>query len=203
MMRAPLAASLVASLVIGLAGCSAPAVPDQSYFRMPPVAIASPAAAPSSTLPIVIEPYRANGVYNDQAILYATSAEGSIKAYHYQLWDEAPSTLLQRRLIAELRMRGAAALVTNRLPAALPALRIGGQVEQFERVQSGQGWVVRVRLELHVERNVQSAPLLLKTYAAEVAADNDTIQSSVRAFARAVDQCHDAFWTDLQPLLTP
>ena len=79
-MRAPLAASLVASLVIGLAGGSAPAVPDQSYFRMPPVAIASPAAAPSSTLPIVIEPYRANGVYNDQAILYATSAEGSIKA---------------------------------------------------------------------------------------------------------------------------
>jgi ABC-type uncharacterized transport system auxiliary subunit len=142
-------------------------------------------------------------VYNDQAILYANSPEGSIKSYHYQLWDEAPSTLLQRRLIAELRARGAAALVTNRLPAALPALRIGGQIEQFERVRSGEDWVVRVRVEMHVERDVQSAPLLLKTYAAEVAADTDTIQSSVRAFARAIDQCHAAFWSDFQALSAP
>lgn len=196
-------ALLVASLVVLFAGCSAPAVPDQSYFRMPPVVVESTSSVPHSALPIVVEPYRANGVYNDQAMLYATSAEGSIKAYHYQLWDEAPSTLLQRRLIAELRARGAATLVTNRLPAALSALRIGGQIEQFERVQLADGWVVRVRLELHVERDVQSAPLLLKVYAADVPADSDTIQSSVRAFANAVDQCHDAFWSDLQPLLTP
>lgn len=196
-------ALLVASLVVLFAGCSAPAVPDQSYFRMPPVVVESTSSVPHSALPIAVEPYRANGVYNDQAILYATGPDAGIKAYHYQLWDEAPSTLLQRRLIAELRGRGAASLIANRLPAALPALRIGGQIEQFERVQLADGWVVRVRLELHVERDVQSAPLLLKVYAADVPADSDTIQSSVRAFANAVDQCHDAFWSDLQPLLTP
>ena len=193
---------VVALLVALIAGCSAPAVPDQSYFRLPAVNVEA-AVPPRRSLPIVVEPYRANGVYNDQAILYATSPEGSIKAYHYQLWDEAPSTLLQRRLIAELRARGAAELVTNRLPAALPALRIGGQVEQFERVRGARGWFVRVRLELHVERDVQSAPLLLKTYAAEVAAESDTIQSSVRAFARAIDQCHAAFWSDFQALSVP
>lgn len=195
-MRKPLVASLIALI----AACSAPAVPDQAYYRMPPVAAVA-AASTRSALPIVVEPYRANGVYNDQAILYATRPDGGIKAYHYQLWDEAPSTLLQKRLIAELRARGAADLVAARLPAALPALRIGGQIEQFERVRGAEGWFVRVRMELHVERDAQSAPLLLQSYAAEVAADTDTIQSSVRAFARAIDQCHAAFWSDLQPLL--
>lgn len=195
-MRKPLVATLIALIV----GCTAPAVPDQAYYRMPPVAVDAAAGA-RSALPIVVEPYRANGVYNDQAILYATRPDGGIKAYHYQLWDEAPSTLLQKRLIAELRARGAADLVAARLPAALPALRIGGQIDQFERVRDGEGWFVRVRMELHVERDVQSAPLLLKSYAAEVRTDTDTIQSSVRAFARAIDQCHAAFWSDLQPLL--
>ncbi len=197
-MRIPVVASLLAML----AGCSVPAVPDQSYFRLPPVAVEEMAAT-QAALPIVVEPYRANGVYNDQSILYANGPEGSIKAYHYQLWDEAPATLLQKRLIAELRARNAAELVTSRLPAALPALRIGGQVEQFERVRNGDGWLVRVRLELHVERDAQAAPLMLETYFAEVAADTDTIESSVRAFARAIDQCHAAFWSDFQALAAP
>ena len=194
----------VLALVVALSGCSAPAVPDQSYFRMPPVAIASATGqAPRSTLPIVVEPLRANGVYNDQSILYALNPEGSIKAYHYQLWDEAPSIVLQRRLIADLRARHAADLVTHRLPAALPALRISGSIEQFERVQTASGWVARVRMEMRVERDAQSVPLLLHTYAAEVAAESDSIQSSVRAFARAIDQCNAEFWSDLPGMTAP
>jgi hypothetical protein len=124
---------------------------------------------PSSALPIVIEPYRANGVYNDQAMLYATSAEGSIKAYHYQLWDEAPSTLLQRRLIAELRACAARRLSSR--TACRPRCRrcaSAARSNSSNACRAADGWVVRVRLELHVERDVQSAPLLLKTYAADV-----------------------------------
>lgn len=200
---------LLLALTLALLGaCSAPAVPDQSYFRMPAVDAATLAgeadhAAPAASRqaqPLVVEPFRATGVYNDQSILYALSREGSIKAYHYQLWDESPSVLLQRRLIATLRARNASTLVTDRLPAAVPALRIGGNIEQFERVQSESGWSARVRLELRVDHDPQSPPLLLKTYAAEIPADTDTIQSSVRAFARAVDQCLSGFWADFAAL---
>ncbi|MBK7146741.1 MAG: membrane integrity-associated transporter subunit PqiC [Xanthomonadales bacterium] len=199
-MRFPLLAFALALL----GACAAPAVPDQSYFRMPAVAAAATMrTTPVSTLPIVVEPFRANGVYNDQSILYALKPEGSIKAYHYQLWDEAPSLLLQRRLVATLRARRSAELVTDRLPAALPAMRIGGSVEQFERVRGGSGWSARVRLELRVERDTQAAPLLLKTYAAEVAAKSDTIESSVRAFAQAIDACHAEFANDLTSLSAP
>ena len=46
-------------------------------------------------------------------------------------------------------------------------------------------------------------PLLLHTYAAEVAAESDSIQSSVRAFARAIDQCNAEFWSDLPGMTAP
>jgi len=197
-MKLPLLA--IVSL-IACAGCSAPAVPDVSYFRMPAYVLSGPAPdAPLQALPIVVDPLRASGVYNDQSILYALKPEGSIKAYHYQLWDEAPSVLVQRRLIDTLRARRAASMVTDRLPAALDALRIGGTIERFERTRTATGWIARVRIELRVERDAQSAPLLLNQYAADVTADSDTIEASVRAFARAIDLCLDAFWAEFSAL---
>ena len=52
-------------------------------------------------------------------------------------------------------------------------------------------------MELRVERDAQAAPLLLSEYGADVPADSDTIESSVRAFARAIDVSLDAFWSEL------
>ena len=185
-----------------LTSCRAPPVPDEAYYRMPAVAVDAAAASEPDTdwLPIAIDPLRANGVYNDQSILYALEPEGSIKAYHYQLWDEAPGVLLQRRLIESLRARRAAKLITDRLPMTLKALRIGGTIERFERVKTDSGWMVRVRLEIRVERDNVSAPLLLNQYGADVPAENDTIQASVRAFAKAIDQSYSAFWSEFSAI---
>jgi cholesterol transport system auxiliary component len=187
--------------VIACTGCSAPAVPDVSYFRMPAyvLSVAAP-DEPVQALPIVVDPLRASGVYNDQSILYALKPDGSIKAYHYQLWDEAPSVLVQRRLIDTLRARRAASMVTDRLPAVLDSIRIGGTIERFERTRTATGWMARVRIELRVERDSQSAPLLLNQYGADVTANSDTVDASVRAFARAVDECLDAFWAEFSAL---
>lgn len=182
-----------------LAGCAATPVPDMSFYRMPavPDAEIDPTREPRFPMPMVVAAFRADGVYNDQAILYSLKPEGSIKAYHYQLWDEPPSLLLQRRLIERLRGDLAARLVTDRLPPAVDALRLSGRVQRFERVKVDQRWVARVRLELRVERNAQDAPLLLNDYGADVPADGDTIQATIRAFARALDQSFDAFSGDL------
>lgn len=185
------------AIVTALAACTAPAVPDVAYFRIPAYVLAEPAPNETKlTLPIVVEPLRATGVYNDQSILYALTPEGSIKAYHYQLWDEAPSVMLQQRLIDMLRVRRGSKLVTDRLPAVLDAIRISGTIERFERVQTPTGWIARVRIELRVERGNQALPLLLNEYGAEVAAESDTVNASVRAFARAIDLSMAAFWSE-------
>ncbi len=193
---------VVLLLVATLPSCRAPPVPDEAYFRMPAVDIAGAASAEADAalLPIVVDPLRANGVYNDQAILYAMEPEGSIKAYHYQMWDESPGVMLQRRLIESLRVRRAATLITDRLPMAVAALRIGGTIERFERVKTASGWTVRVRIEIRVERDNTAAPLLLNQYGADVPAENDSIQASVRAFAQAIDQSYAAFWSEFSAL---
>ena len=183
-----------------LAACAGAPVPDVGYYRLKPVDRGAVGDTKYFSIPIVVDALIADGVYNDQAILYAQRSEGSIKAYHYQLWDEPPGQLLRRRLIDTLRARNAARLVTDRLPPSIDSLRIFGRVERFERVKKGDAWLAGVRLELRVEHGAQHAPLLLSEYAAEVPAETESIQSTVRAFATAIDQCFAAFWTELQQL---
>lgn len=185
-----------------LGGCASAPVPDLTYYRMPARIEATTIAdnAVRFAVPIVVDVLVADGVYNDPAMVYASQPEGSIRAYHYQLWDNSPGLLLQRRLVKFLRYRKAAALVTDRLPPNVDSLRIFGHVEGFERVHTANGWTARVRLELRVEQGSRAAPLLLREYAAEVVASSDTMQASVRAFAAAIDQSFDAFWLDLSEL---
>lgn len=192
---------LVAAVLL-LAACASAPVPDMAFYRM--ASVPDPARAadaePRFPIPITVSPFRADGVYNDQAILYALKPEGSIKAYHYQLWDEPPSLMLQRRLIDQLRAEFAAKLITDRLPPGLDALRISGRLQRFERVRMNQRWHARVRMEIRVERRQQDAPLLLDEYGADVEAESDTIQASIRAFAAALDQSYAAFSADLAQL---
>lgn len=181
-----------------LASCASAPVPDLAYYRMPDLAHQVDPDHPVFDRPIVVESLLADGLYNDQAMLYVMRDQGSIKAYHYQFWDEPPGKLLQRRLIATLRAHRASALVADRLPPSLDSLRVSGRIVRFERVRQGEQWLARVRLELRVDLGSKVAPLLLSEYAADVAAETDTIQSTVRAFAVALDQSLDAFWVDLQ-----
>jgi cholesterol transport system auxiliary component len=189
---------LLAACVSLLAACAGAPVPDVAYYRMPMPAIGSPSDDKFFPIPIVVDSLNADGVYNDQAILYTMRPEGSVKAYHYQLWEEPPGQLLQRRLVDTLRGRNAAKLVTDRLPPSIDSLRISGRIERFERVKDGDGWLARVRVELRVERGTQQAPLLLSEYGADVPATSDSIQSTIRAFAAAIDLSYAAFWTELQ-----
>ncbi|WP_170113076.1 ABC-type transport auxiliary lipoprotein family protein [Ahniella affigens] len=188
--------------ILLLAACASAPVPDMAFYRMSSVPDRERAAdaEPRFPVPITVSPFRADGVYNDQAILYAVKPEGSIKAYHYQLWDEPPSLMLQRRLIDQLRAEYAAKLITDRLPPGLDALRISGRLQRFERVRMNQRWHARVRMEIRVERRQQDAPLLLNDYGADVEAESDTIQASIRAFAAALDQSYAAFSADLAQL---
>jgi ABC-type uncharacterized transport system auxiliary subunit len=187
-----------AAAAAALAGCSSPPVPDEAYYRLPPVAGVERRATPAVDRPIVVDTFLADGVHGEQAILYQLGPEASIKAYHYQQWDDPPVRMLQRRLIRRLRDEGIAPTVADRLPSGIGALRVVGLIERFERVETDDGWAADVRLEMRVDTEDAAAlPLVLKTYAATERADSDTIQATVRAFGRAVDRVFDAFVADL------
>ncbi len=190
----------IAALLL-VAGCgTVPAVPEVRYYRLPPGEELPNAETAAFQQALVVEPLSADGVYNDQSILYALKPGGSLKNYHYQLWSDPPGRMLQRRLIANLRSARMAPLVTDRLPASQPSLRLTGLIERFERVRIGEDrWQVYVALQFRLDGN-DDQHLLTRSYRAEVPAESASIQATVRAFARAIDQCFAELRGDLAGL---
>ena len=180
-----------------LGACSPPPVPDVTYFRLPPPTPLPHAAKPLSLLPIEIDTFNAEGVYAEQALLYAVAPNtGALKAYHYQLWSDPPTHALQTRLVNMLRDSGIATLVTDRLPASTQALRIRGTIRGFERIKDGETYTVAVRLQLRIEQE-KGEPIIEQLYAAAAPAADTTIQTTVNAFGAAVDQIFAKFYADL------
>ena len=94
--------ALIATLA--LAACSAPTVPDFTYYRLPRSAAARSRAgaavrrSSSSTCSVPTACTR------DQALVYALDPGAQqLRQYHYQLWTDPPTRVLQRRLIEQLR----------------------------------------------------------------------------------------------------
>ena len=198
MMRLRLLASSVA--LLALAACSPPTVPDVTYYQLPPSAPQQRLQKPLTVLPIEVATFRAEGVYAEQSVLYATTPEaGALRAYHYQLWSDPPSRGLQARLTNRLRDAGVSALVTDRLPASVQALRIRGRILRYERVPQAQGALAQIEFEMRVEQD-SGEPLLEQSYRAEQAAAGDTMSATVQAFGTAVDAAFAKFQADLMAL---
>lgn len=199
----PLHRIVIAALVLVLASCGASApIPDVAYYRLPPAAAGAARTPPPLAEPILVDTFLADGMHGEQAILYDLKGNGSVKAYHYQLWNDPPVRLLQRRLIKRLRDEGVTSgVVADRLPTQLETLRVGGLIERFERVKSAEGWDAVVRLELRVDRAEGELPVLLKTYEATRPADGESIQATIRAFAAAIDDAFAQFVADFAAAL--
>jgi cholesterol transport system auxiliary component len=195
-----LRAPLLAALTVLLASCSPPSVPDVTYFRMPAPATQPRAEKPISVLPIEVETFRAEGLYAEQAVLYAATPDaGALRAYHYQLWSDPPSRALQERLTNRLRDRGLAPLVSDRLPASVQALRVQGRILRFERIKLDNGAKASVAFEMRVEQG-SGEPLLEQSYTAEQPAADDSMAATVTAFATAVDTTFTKFESDFVAL---
>ncbi len=188
----------VACLALGLAACSAPTVPDVTYYRLAEPAAAVWQRAPSFPVPVDVAVFGADGLYAEQALIYSTDAGGTLRTYHYQLWADPPARLLQRRLIDVLRRAQAAPLVTDRLPASADALRITGLIRRFDRARRADGFHAEIDLQLRVER---SGRLLAEpVYHADMLAQGTDLEASVAAFGRALDDVYARFLADLAAL---
>ena len=190
-----------ATLLMLLGACSPPAVPDVTYFRMPPPAALPHAPKPLSALPIEVEVFSAEGIYAEQALIYSTTPDGgALRTYHYQLWSDPPTRALQARLTQALRESGISELVTDRLPASNQALRVRGRIVRYERVERAEkSFDVEVAFDMRVEQD-SGEPLIEQTYAAQAHADDAGMAATVRAFATAVDEAFGKFYADLSRL---
>jgi uncharacterized lipoprotein YmbA len=188
----------VCAVAAALAGCGAPTVPDFTYYRL-----ARPApldVAPSPLFgDIVVDVFGADGLYADQALVYALDPSAQqLRQYHYQLWTDPPTRTLQRRLIAELREASIARQVTDELPASHPAVRIGGVILRFDRAPDGAGgFTATIVLKIRAD-DANGMPMIDDYYRAELPIAGSDMKAAVDAYSTALDQVFAAFYADLR-----
>ncbi|MEO8460240.1 MAG: ABC-type transport auxiliary lipoprotein family protein [Dokdonella sp.] len=183
---------------LALSACSVVSVPDYSYFRMPRAQALPASTLPWSSQPIVVSALVADGLYGDQPLVYALDAQArELRQYHYQLWADPPTRVIQRRLIGLLRNANAAGLVTDELPASRPALHIGGAILRFDRVpREAGGFGVVVVLKLSA-RDGEGEVLVENIYRSEMAATDTSLGATVTAFGVALDDIFARFYAEL------
>jgi cholesterol transport system auxiliary component len=192
-----LAATALAVALL-LSGCGAVPVPDMTWYRLPEPVL-PPARAARVEVPIDVAVFSADGLYADQALIYALDAEGhALRTYHYQQWSDPPSRMLQRRLIRVLREIDAAPQVTDRLPASANALRVSAVIQRYERVEDAGRFRVEVALQIRVE--YKGRVLAEDEYAARVEAAGTDIPATVAAYGTALDQINASFIARLASL---
>jgi ABC-type uncharacterized transport system auxiliary subunit len=189
-------------LAILLSGCAAiePA-PDYRFFRFGEPASVTRQPAPTVSLPLVIETFRADGVMGERPILYATRTETvRLSQYHFQLWNDPPPVLVRQRLLDQLALSGVAPMVTERLSPRIEALRLQGRIEEFQRIRDPAGDQVVVAVLLRLERDRVGMPLIERRYRQQLPVDGDGVEAAVLAFGRAVDAIAASLHADLQRL---
>ena len=195
----PFAYVVFASIAtVALAGCGAPTVPDFTYYRLPRPEVLEAAPKPLFG-DIVVDVFAADGLFGDQALIYATDPGAQeLRQYHYQLWTDPPTRVLQRRMIEQLRKTNVAGEITDELPASHPAIRISGTILRFDRAPNeAGGFTATVALKIRADDET-GTPMLDDYYRAEKPAADATMRATVDAYGAALDQVFATFYADLR-----
>lgn len=190
---------LLLAVTLLLSSCAQTSpVPDQTFYRLPPPKALPKSASEVFPLTIVVGTFAADGLYADRALIYALEPEArELRQYHYQLWTDPPTRLLQRRLVGMLRDTDLAPLVIDLLPASQPAVRISGAILRFERVPTADGGqLASVALKLRAD-HADGIPMIDEIYRADAVAQGRSLGASTDALGAAIDQVFAEFHADL------
>lgn len=174
-----------------LTGCSAPEpVPDFRYYRLAPAGAVAELPAPLLDRPLVVEAFRADGVHGERPILYANDPDSiKISQYHYQLWNDPPPVLVQRRMQELLARARVSAYVTDRLAARIEGYRLGGTIYRFERVLvDGQPTEAVLGLRLRLQGDGEAMPMVERDELVRVPVQGARVEDAAIALSAAVDQ---------------
>lgn len=181
----------MAVTIWALAACSTPEpIPDFRYYRLAPARALPALPAPLLDQPLVVESFRADGVHGERPILYANDADSiKVSQYHYQLWNDPPPVMVQRRLQELLATAHVSDYVTDRLSTRLTGYRLSGTVYRFERVLvEGQPTEVVFGLRTRLQADGAARPLLERDDLVRVPVDGASVEAAAIALSGAIDQ---------------
>ena len=100
---------LLTLFVAALAGCSAPPVPRDHYYRLLVPMPAESSGEPLLSGVMTVELLQADGLLRERPLLYSQSAAAyELQQHNYHYWNDVPPRLLQDQMVTYLRRSGAA-----------------------------------------------------------------------------------------------
>jgi cholesterol transport system auxiliary component len=183
-------------LLTTLSGClgGTPPLPRDHFFRVSVRAPANSTAYFPGT--ISVAPIEAEGLLRERPLLYSNGGAQEVQQHDYFYWTEAPPRMLQVQLVDFLRDSGAANSVITpdlRVPSDY---EVTGRIRRLERLLQGDTTRVVAELELAMTKNNGQDLIVVQSYGAEIAAENDSVAASVQALDSALSDIFTRFVAD-------
>ena len=187
--------ALILPILALLAGCAAPPVPKEQYFRL--VADAAPAKIERPIDGSVeIAPFAGEGVLGERPLLFTTDGGHKLEQRSYAYWTDPPTTMVRDELINYLRNAGAAEKIVSSELRVDATYLIQGKLHRLEQVIDGKnGGAVEIELSL-IEKSTDDL-ILSAVYKSEETADGDSIDAAVTALNKALNDDFAQFTADL------
>lgn len=134
------------AVVATLTACGGTARPSKFYsLELPSAPAASGEPYPVS---VMVGRMTAPHIYRDDRIVYRTGIE--LGTYEYHRWAEPPTDMLEAMLTRQLRASGKYKSVQTLRSNATGDYIVRGRLHEMEEVNTGQGLVARVALEIEL-----------------------------------------------------
>lgn len=189
----------VVLVAAALAGCGEQGVPVPTD-RFHRLAVAGPESVYTSPRLhgiLEVERFDAAGVLQGRQIIFVEhDSPNVLHEYHYHLWVDPPTRLLQNVTADYLREANLADQVIVAGLRIEPNYTLAGEIRQLEHVV-GNSARVSVELEFRLRKNETDSLVWAKTYKATRDVADDTVGSATRAMAEAVAEILTRLSADL------
>lgn len=139
----------------------------------------------------------ADGLLRERPLLYSASGKSyELQQHDYRYWIDPPPRMLQNQLIDYLRSSGLAGTVVAPDLRVEADYNLSGRIKRLERLLGGGPPRVVAELELALVENSSQRLILVRSYDAEVLADDESIIASVTALNAALSRIFEDFLVD-------
>ena len=183
-------------LLLGLAACAQPAVPEDHYYRL---VVPASGGAKAQRLNGIVEVGRfvAKGLTAQRPIVFIEPGhDHMVQAYHYHFWTDPPTVMLQNALVGQLRDVGVAKSVVTPELRVEADFTISGKVSRFEQILGQQGQVI-AEIEFAIKEAGTDKLVFFKSYRETLATANRTVPEAVSKISAAVTKIYQRFLADI------
>jgi ABC-type uncharacterized transport system auxiliary subunit len=191
--RSGLAVSLL--LAAFAAGCAAPSVPKEQYFRLEAGPAPAPVAHPISGV-LEVVPFSADGVAGERPLLFTANGT-KLEQRNYAYWTDVPGAMLRDQTIAYLRSADVAGKVVPSELRLDGTYRIQGDIKRLEQSVRDRKSTGIIEIEFSLIDEDTDKLVIDKVYHSEQPAADDTIDAAVTALDAGLRDILQRFVADI------